>query len=306
MDCTNAAISECRTGDGCCPRGCVHSTDEDCEEGTAELGDPCLVNVDCASGTCLSEELNGWPDGYCSQGCSDDRPCPEGSHCGYTNAEGVGFCMISCDGDCERAPEYGCYDRDRRGADECAPVGIGEGAPGGPCESVADCAGGERADCGVEYYDFRGGYCTVSCSDEVACPEGSHCGFQDEDGNGWCLASCEGDGDCREDGYMCYDRDGDEMDECHMAATGDGAVGDACEGLWDCAGGLFGICGGPEGGWPEGYCTLFCTPDVGVDCTGDSTCVEFGEGQHFCIDGCTRDRECREDYGCTDGGCLPI
>ena len=54
----------------------------------------------------------------------------------------------------------------------------------------------------------------------------------------FCNANCASDDDCRtEDGYVCFDADGDGVDECAAEATGNGAVGDTCTTHLDCAGG---------------------------------------------------------------------
>ena len=303
VDCSNAPISECRDGDDCCPPGCIHSTDDDCPEGSSAIGEACLTNTDCASGACLEVELNAWHEGYCSQGCSAAVPCPEGAHCAFTDDDGLGFCLASCEDteDC-RVPEYACYDRDGEGVSECAPVGLGEGAPGDACTDIVECSGGRLAGCTTEHWDFRGGYCTIACLADEGCPDGSHCGFIGEDGWGSCIPSCEAADDCREDGYLCFDADEDEAEatECFPAATGEGAVGAPCEGSWDCTGGIHGICGTPDDGWPSGYCTINCTEAVGADCPAETNCVEFGSGSFFCLDGCAASEDCRDDYECTD------
>jgi len=190
-------------------------------------------------------------------------------------------------------------------------VGIGSAAVGDGCTVIADCAGGQGADCITEYWDFRGGYCISLCSTSEPCGAGNHCSFIGTDGYGSCMKDCAADGDCRSEGYGCYDADDDGTSECHVAGTGPGAVGDPCEGTWDCGGGRYGICALERDGWPDGYCTIDCTPGSGTTCPGDGNCTSFGEAS-YCLDGCTGDGDCRSDYHCTDADgsstdeCFPI
>ena len=65
---------------------------------------------------------------------------------------------------------------------------------GGPCTTTADCE--QRCLTGG---DFPQGTCTISCSSDADCPDGSHC--IDKQG-GVCLLSCSLPSDCR-GGYNC-------------------------------------------------------------------------------------------------------
>ena len=82
------------------------------------------------------------------------------------------------------------------GLGACANHEVGNNSDyvGGPCESDSDCI----EEC-AQGGSFPGGTCTVPCSDDDDCPDGTSC--IDRMG-GVCLLDCGGDGDCR-GGYEC-------------------------------------------------------------------------------------------------------
>lgn len=80
----------------------------------------------------------------------------------------------------------------------CGSGGVGKSGDvvGGPCAGDGDCAGGSV--CLVEG-DFPGGTCTVRCTSQADCPNGSACV---QENGGTCLLACSSNGDCRGE-YMC-------------------------------------------------------------------------------------------------------
>ncbi|MCB9597449.1 MAG: hypothetical protein H6719_32305 [Sandaracinaceae bacterium] len=281
--------------------------------GTLECGDcgigaACADDADCASGTCLDESESGWFGGHCSMECYVDADCGTGFHCAFAlgNLARIGVCMVTCgtDMDC-RGPEYTCYQADMDGARECAPVGVGTGTTGDPCATNADCAGGEDYICLREGRGYRGGMCSESCLVDGDCGTGNHCAFVPATGGeGVCLPTCTTDTDCRADGYVCQnaDEDAGAVNECFPGATGTGAIGAPCDGVWDCAGGENGSCFTAD--LLDGYCTILgCIADT--DCGAGSHCSSFNDGAGgiigVCQPDCTTDADCRPmGYACTD------
>ncbi len=305
-ECTYSTISQCSmTSDGCCPSGCTSINDVDCDS-SGLIGDPCTSGGECVSGACLDEANTGWSGGYCTAACGDPAlnptECGSGAHCAAYDAEsGYGFCFRDCanNNSC-RTPYYQCFDWDGDGTrSECAPVASGTGTVGAPCDSIHDCAGGQLGFCLFEEYGWRNGYCTLTCS--TSCPSGSHCALVDA-GEGICMQNCASTANCRADGYVCGDGDGAGTNECFPAATGTGAVGDACAGTWECAGGLGGLCYSAENGWKDGYCMQECSNTVTCP-TGSRCAYKDASGNGLCLDNCSTNNECRSGVGyqCVNG-----
>jgi hypothetical protein len=333
-ECVRDTIDLCVDGDGWCPTGCTFDTDDDCPCtpdtclslgwtcgtvvddgcggggefcGTCGGGEDCIANVceenlgvgdacatdgDCptAQDVCITEAGDGWNGGYCTRGCTSDADCGLPNHCSVD-----GFCVRSCqsNADCDRA-DYGCYDLDRDGIDECGPLATGAGDVGDPCSSFADCGGGAEGWCGTEANQFKDGWCSRDCVN-TTCPTGTHCAV-----GGYCVPDCMDTADCRGNGYECYDHDDDGSQECFRYANGAGGVGEACTGMWDCAGDEWGWCLADSLGWPSGYCTVFCAAGAGT-CAVGSTCYDDGQTQ-FCLDDCSNQNQCRTGYSCSDPG----
>lgn len=176
---------------------------------------------------------------------------------------------------------------------------------GDPCSAHSDCSGGNDGFCIREAIGWRAGYCSRSCAVDTDCGAGQHCGFiPATGGDGACVLDCASDADCRADGYICFNADDDAggVDECGPAGTGLGVPGDACLGVWDCAGGSDARC--VEGGdWLDGYCyQAGCTVDT--DCPANSHCSDIGTAMApflACVPDCTSDGDCRSPgYACWD------
>jgi hypothetical protein len=82
----------------------------------------------------------------------------------------------------------------------CGSGGVGtEGdVVGGPC-SEGDCAGGSSCLVATMY---PGGTCTVDCTTQADCPDGTVCV---QESGGTCLLACDSADDCR-DGYGCIEK----------------------------------------------------------------------------------------------------
>lgn len=304
------------TDAGCTPTACGPldcgmvddgcGTPQDC--GACGIGLPCTSDMDCASGACAIEAESGYFGGHCTEQCYVDADCGTGAHCAYqlNNLARIGQCMRSCgtDADC-RGPEYTCHQADMNGPRECAPVGTGTGTTGDPCTTQADCAGGEDYVCFLEDNGFRNGMCSETCLVDGDCGTGNHCAFVPASGGeGVCLPNCTSSADCRADGYVCQNADGDpgSVNECFPGGTGTGVIGGACAGIWDCAGGEDARCltNDLEGG----YCTTVgCIADA--DCGAGNHCSTFGDGAGgtvgVCQPNCTTDADCRgAGYACVD------
>jgi hypothetical protein len=75
-------------------------------------------------------------------------------------------------------------------------------------------------------------------------------------------------------------------------------VGDECTySSSDCPKGTF--C---DASMPGGYCTKTpchqATEDMESECPEESICVEFSNGETYCMLDCSSDGDCREDYKC--------
>lgn len=331
-DCTNDAVTQCVDNDGCCAPGCTFDIDNDCMcipqtcgdigatcgtpddgcgtpldcstcvagetcvsnvcEDNLDVGATCTADADCngGAGLCITEAELGWTGGYCTSGCVTDADCGPANHCGPD-----GLCLQNCTDNTDCRPDYECYDPDDDTVLECSPVGSGTGAIGDPCSSFADCGGGQAGYCGTELSGYLNGWCSQDCAVDGDCPAGSHCTL-----NGFCADTCAVTNDCRGSGYECYDVDDDARTECFRFANGAGAVGDACTGLWDCAGGEFGECALPVDGWPGGYCTVLCGGGEAT-CPNGTSCYD-PTGDAFCLDNCQNANQCRAGYQCIDPG----
>jgi hypothetical protein len=72
------------------------------------------------------------------------------------------------------------------------------------------------------------------------------------------------------------------------------AIGDECGSNVDCGSGR--ICDLSQSG---GYCTV--SPCVNRTCPDDSVCIEFDNGDSYCMLACGGDGDCRGGYECVKG-----
>lgn len=69
------------------------------------------------------------------------------------------------------------------------------------------------------------------------------------------------------------------------------SVGDSCSTDSDCPSNAY--C---DKVMPDGLCTIAnCRPD---NCPDGSVCVEFYNGERFCMQNCDSDGDCRDGYSC--------
>lgn len=255
------------------------------------IGNSCERVEDCGIGVCVLESEVGIPKGYCSLRCIESTECGLGAHCGIKDNKdnSGGLCLRTCQesSECGR-PGFGCFDLDLDGNKECWSVGTGPGLIGDPCNSVAECSGGEGAFCQTQTQGFKSGYCTKFCAQGVVpdiCGTDSHCTVF-----GMCARNeCQ-----RDDGYISRDLDADGRDECWPAATGGNEVGEQCEGLWDCKGEALGFCLTDV---PDGYCTQICSSST--PCPSGSKCFQ-GEQGSVCLASCDGVTPCSGTLQCQD------
>ncbi len=306
-------------------------------------GDACAAQWECGGeehGLCFPH----WPGGYCMIDCSAGgaQDCPDGSEC-LPLDDGLEHCVAACvsEADCRSDEGYVCQTLDPLNeVGFCRPACASQhdcfadlphcevlsglcvecteshhcgealecvnwtcvetgGDDGETCASDVDCDGycifeDERG--------WRDGYCSRSCHSDEDCSEGAVCsqGYNDN-----CFISCESDSDCRAEGYVCAD-DGTGLNVCVSGATGDGALGAACENYWDCAGREDGFC--QKGDWPFGYCSVYCDPEADEPCPDGGECHRLGELDIYqCIASCEESADCRTEdgYVCDAGLCVP-
>jgi hypothetical protein len=103
--------------------------------GTGTVGDPCMVDNDCAdpNASCVPENgangPTGWTGGYCVVfDCSAQAPCPSGSECFTVAEDGSTACLRSCSGPgtCGRT-EYACLSDIGACIPACTPNSCGSG-----------------------------------------------------------------------------------------------------------------------------------------------------------------------------------
>lgn len=200
---------------------------------------------------------------------------------------------LACSMDTDCRTHYACTDADGDSSTECYATGDGTGVVGAACTSTASCAGGVNAICETPAGGWKNGYCTVGCDATHPCGTGSTC----IDAVNECLATCSSDADCRGNGYGCVDAGGGTK-VCSNLSNGTGQVGDACTGLWDCAGGTFGLC--ILSGYPGGCCSVLCASGQAT-CASGTTCIANSDiiaGESFCYKDCSSAAQCRTDYAC--------
>jgi len=262
--CRNDAITNCASGDGCCPGSCNANTDSDCTSscGNAviEPGERCDTAVPSGNGACPAA-------GSCGDGNSCTRDVFIGSGC----ESECGHQAISApvDGD-------GCCAADANTDTDCA-ASCGNGVlerPGETCDPNATGA----ADCPTSCSDgnacttdaMTGSNCTTLCThgDVTACVSGdgccpsSSCLLIDSD----CSVTC-GNGTV-ESGETCDTAIGGGAGACPSAAAcndGNPATRDALESgatckarcvhtpITTCTGG-------------DGYCPAGCNGNTDGDC----------------------------------------
>jgi hypothetical protein len=237
-----------------------------------------------------------------------------------------------------------CADSDCQATSDCAP---GAGPIGTSCAVHTDCsASGPAPLCLPEIDGWPGGYCSEFCDlSAPVCPAGAECIELPIGGDlaphGVCLKTCIAPGDCAP-GYECIeqgggiglcepapeaqcddfaDNDADTWTDCEDTdcladcVPGPSPTGAPCTDTNDCsADGMDPICFDDPGfGYPEGYCSQFCTSSS--ECGSGAICFDYYALPSYagtCFVSCTSSVECRPGYGCQDVGsiagdvCIPL
>lgn len=186
---------------------------------------------------------------------------------------------------------------------------LGDKVVGTPCADDLECAGGECLKNGL----VPDGYCSQSCDDGAACPDGSTC-LEVSVGSFRCLATCGDHLECAGLGVAQCNVDG----QCWLGAPmfDEAGIGGACqeddhcvdEGAWCYAD--FSPTTGEWTGFVNGYCMKSdCQPG---GCGASGVCLTvFQDGTKGCLASCDSSADCRDDegYSCQafqeTGVCLP-
>ena len=297
-----------------CDPGYYRVSPYECVSEQQLLCQPCAADVHCAGGGC--REIGGGR--YCTRGCSDEQPCPEGYACVDDGGESVCAPMSgSCDcrvetaggrRPCNRENELGtCY-----GVETCDPAtGWGgctahEPAPES-CNGIDDDCNG-AVDEGIAatepcVKDVPG---VGTCTGTAAClgslgwvcdardPAPERCDHEDDDCDGetdegfqegGVYASLEHCGDCA---TSCVDRIPNAVEACEAAAPGGPrCVAVACEPGFTL--------------WEGRACVLpvaACTPCANDESCYGGECVTLGDG-NFCATSCETDA-CPAGFDCQE------
>jgi hypothetical protein len=227
------------------------------------IGKACSADGQCASGTCRTESVTGWPSGACVAGvgsCSRTDAgvttgCPAGSVCAFD--EFGTFCRQACTGS-GSAPcraGYACHDEDNDSSTprwcvplctadaDCARLGgnYGCNAWSKRCELKdkglskygASCGSGSQCESGI-CLGGSGGYCSGLClKSGGTCGGDGVCGNDGtSDATGRCFDGCAASNDCRSSPYSCRapPYGGGSGNVCYCSREGEpcGSAADCC------------------------------------------------------------------------------
>ncbi len=311
VSCSFNPVNSCINNDGCCPPACNAGNDNDC---SASCGNGIVEGSETCDGNCPSSCFDGvvcTADVLSGSAASCTAMCQFPAITACTDGDGCcpSSCVFATDNDCACIPNT------------CASLGLtcgtlaDDGCGGGgevcgacmagrtcvanqcqldfdvadPCLSNGDCAGAAGVCITQLTSGWDNGYCTRACAADADCGVPNHCGS-----DGFCWKSCVDSTECRT-GYMCFDDDGDGLNECAPAATGTGAVGAACTRFGDCSGGAAGWCATEASQFRGGFCSRDCASNA--DCPAGSHCYA---GQ-ACVPNCVTAATCRGNgYDCYD------
>jgi hypothetical protein len=271
------------------------------------------------------------PGGYCTASCETDTQCGGGGKCSAPVGEVEGECLALCTDASACRAGYLCVGAVARwqitGTCQPAPqtAQLDDGVVGLPCESNADCGGGECAAASPLGTPLPGRYCSGRCLEDSNCGAGGACLVYSGSNNaGHCYARCSSDTECTRAGYGCRQL-APNFNACYPApvALPDRHAGAACRDDSDC-GGNEGSCAFvlPYGNLnaaneeipaPGGYCTQVCSLDA--ECGANAQCIAAGVKGGMCLGRCNSDTDCRKGYRCalhgrdlsdTDSVCIPV
>lgn len=232
-DCVGAGSESCDDGiDNTCDRA-IDCGDPKCISSGACLGvqdgKPCLSSNQCASGRCLSEQLDGIPNGQCTNATACNLTTNAGCNGGRcVTIAGQPTCLAGCTGTglgaggCRAG--FTCVDADSNpnnnnntcralcsNDSECSGSGVGYGC--NPWSKLC-----QSRDRGLLRYG-------AACTSGTQC-EGGICMTGAEFPNGYCLGVCRGDTrNCGPNGYCSFDTSfGDNLGFCYQSCTGAGTT----------------------------------------------------------------------------------
>lgn len=201
--CRFTTITQCQSGDGCCPPGCLSGTDADCSalcgNGVVDSTETCDGNcpLNCNDGNACTTDTLGGSASTCSASCthqpvsqcrSNDGCCPAGcttasdTDCSPTCGNGVVETNETCDGNCPTTCNDGnaCTLDHLTGSAQACSVACrfqavtactsSDGCCPPGCSSTVDtdcsptCGNGT-----IEGTEKCDGNCPTSCSDGNAC-----------------------------------------------------------------------------------------------------------------------------------------
>ncbi|MBA2661289.1 MAG: CAP domain-containing protein [Bradymonadaceae bacterium] len=180
--CSQSPVTECVSGDGCCPLGCTANNDNDC-------------SANCGNGALEAGEKCD-PPGSCPTSCNDGNACTVGVMTGSAQ---------TCDAECTQTAVTACKHDDGCCPSGCtsandndcsASCGNGVVEAGETCDPVASCptSCNDGNSCTVGTLSGSAQSCTASCtqvaittckSNDGCCPPGCNA-TNDND----CAASC--------------------------------------------------------------------------------------------------------------------
>ncbi|MCB9558226.1 MAG: hypothetical protein H6707_19070 [Deltaproteobacteria bacterium] len=179
--CETQPITACKNGDGCCPAGCNHQSDDDCSalcgNGQVDSGETCDTAISSGAGSC-------------PQSCNDNNDCTNDSLVSGGTCQAV--CSFvskttgtQCDGNTGQCLGGACCKGCRSGSSCVVGTSLGAcGSGGGVCAScsttnpckIAKCESGGCAyqdkptsttcsDAGKSGFCAQGGVCCTGCID---------------------------------------------------------------------------------------------------------------------------------------------
>ncbi|MEJ7733252.1 MAG: hypothetical protein WKG00_29170 [Polyangiaceae bacterium] len=101
-------LIDCSDPDGC-------QTSPDCVPGPQAPGSACTTSSQCDTFAgndplCITQQLNFWPGGYCSEWCTVNADCGPGGVCSTWAIWNQGQCLKKCSGIADCRPGYQCGD----------------------------------------------------------------------------------------------------------------------------------------------------------------------------------------------------
>jgi hypothetical protein len=204
----------CRDGYSCLAvesaQVCLPNGLSDTYSAAGTVGAPCGNASECATGTCLTNFV----DGYCSAlDCESAADCGAGGVCLATNEDATASaCFKACETNAQCRFGYTCQSIEGGSGGACVELPQEQqtavrnpngAADGEPCAADINCRGGTCLR-GNSDDQFPGGYCTSLACADLGCnaPAGKETVCRVNAKTTACYIECARDADCR-DGYSC-------------------------------------------------------------------------------------------------------